>query len=180
MTGHTERRKDELIERYALQRRKSRVLLGKRESPGQEAEPLELHRGHEETICHEPREALEIKGRRRSPGVSQLPNSRRLLLIQVMDLYRNEIIASRKPLSRAEFECCNELCNGIGHTTKHLFHPCIVNDCSEFATGTMYQRAREAYSIGDHGREHYRHQDILANDGTGFRTRPLLLPGFSA
>lgn len=147
-TRHTERRKDELVKSYALQRRKSRVLLGKRESPGQEAEPLELHRSHEETIRHESREALEVKGRRRGPGVSQLPNSRRLLFIQVMDLYRNEIIVSRKPLSRAEFECCNELCNRIGHTTKHLYSPCIINECSEFAT-------ERGMSKGQKGLQHW-------------------------
>lgn len=129
----TERRKNELVKSHTLQRRNSRVLLGERESSGQEAEPLELHRRHEETICHEPGEALEIKGRRRASGMAQLPNRRGLLLVQVVDLYGHEIVASDSPLLRTSLERCDELCNGIGHATKHLFDPTAVNKCPETA-----------------------------------------------
>lgn len=66
--------------------------------------------------------------------MAQLPNRRGFLLVQFVDLYGNEIVASGSQLLRTSLECCDELCNGIGHATKHLFDPTAVNNYPEIAT----------------------------------------------
>lgn len=83
---HTKRRKHKLVDSHPLQRRNRRILLRKRERPGQEPKPEELDRRHEETIRHEAGEALEIKRRRQVLRIPHLPNCRGLFLIEIMDL----------------------------------------------------------------------------------------------
>jgi hypothetical protein len=117
---HTERRKYELIKGHTLQDRDGRVLLGERERSGQETEPLELHRSHEETVCHESGKAFKVERRGRAPSISQFPDSGGLLLIQIADFYRDEVVILLGSLMQAESNRRDQLGDGIGHATKHL------------------------------------------------------------
>lgn len=65
----TEGREDELVQSDPLQGWHESTRLAKRESPFQKAEPLELQGRHHETVGHEPRQSLEVKGRRQDFGL---------------------------------------------------------------------------------------------------------------
>lgn len=115
---HTKWRKNELVKSNTLESWSRWILLGERECSRQESEPLELHRRHEKAISHESRQTLEIERRHRAPDISQFPHSRGLVLVNVGDLYRKEVVSAC--LRPAGPEGRNQLRNGIGNTTKHL------------------------------------------------------------
>ncbi|GAT29325.1 hypothetical protein RIB2604_02901960 [Aspergillus luchuensis] len=52
--------------------------------------------------------------------MSQLPKSRRLLFIKVVDLDRNEIVTIRRPASSTRFESRDQLCDRVCDPTKDL------------------------------------------------------------
>lgn len=125
--ARTEGRKDQLIKGNALEHRNTGVHFGKRECSRQEAEPLELDWCHEETICHEPRDTLKVERRRGVCPSPNLSNNGRPPLIQIMNLYRDEVVILMGTLSISSPKGGNQLRNGIGDTTKHLYEPFIVN-----------------------------------------------------
>lgn len=53
-------------------------------------------------------------------SMSQLPKSRRLLFIKVVDLDRNEIVTIRRPASSTRFESRDQLCDRVCDPTKDL------------------------------------------------------------
>lgn len=109
---HTERCEDELIKRNTLHDWKRWIQLSERESPGQEAKPLKLQWGHEETVRHEPSQTLKVEWWQAS-RMAQLSSTCGLPFVPVVDLDRDEIIATL----RSSSERCNQLCDGIGHST---------------------------------------------------------------
>jgi len=168
--AHTERRKDQLVESNTLEHRDTRVHLGERESTRQEAEPLELNWSHEEAVCHEPCDTLKVERRR---GVYRCPKlSKRSgpILVQVMDLNRNEVVILEGSLSVSSPKGGDQLCNSIGYATKNLFQPFIVNCRIQNVGCWGILRAERAYSVGDHRREHCRHRlvSIRSNVSSDF------------
>jgi hypothetical protein len=84
---HTGRRKNELVKCHALSRHAEASVLGNRERPGQELEPLELNWCHNETIRHETRQALKVERRGQlSGGRDELGVGHRVLLVQLVYL----------------------------------------------------------------------------------------------
>lgn len=63
----TDRREDELIKSDTLKCWHGTRRLRHREGLGKESKPLELYRGHDETIEHEANKTLEIERRRQAP-----------------------------------------------------------------------------------------------------------------
>lgn len=156
--AHTERRKDQLVKGNALEHWDTRVHLGERERPRQEAEPLELNWGHEETVCHEACDTLKVERRRGVNCCPKLSKRGGPILVQVMDLDRNEVIILQGSLSVSSPEGGDQLCNSIGDATKNLYQPFIVNCQIQNIGCSGISRVERAYSVGDHRREHCRHR----------------------
>lgn len=128
-----------MVKGNPLERRSSRVCLGQWKGSGQEPKPLELYRGHEESIRHEPRQALKVEWRQRGSRRTHLPDSWRLFLVQVMNFNRNEVIATLgSSLLRASLDGRDHLRNGIGDATQHLDEPVSLSATVPQIQGTKY------------------------------------------
>jgi hypothetical protein len=91
--SQTERRKDELVKGNALHSGDESARLGDRKDTLEESEPLELHRGHAETIGHEARETLKVKGRGKANRVGdQVALVEGVLAVELVDLDSDAVV----------------------------------------------------------------------------------------
>ena len=97
------------------------------ESMAQKAEPLMLHRRPQEAIRHEPRQALEIEGRRAAfrRRYHEVVLGPRHLPIELVDGDREEILVAvdlgiEFGLSSTQPERCEGLCDRVCYSTKYL------------------------------------------------------------
>jgi hypothetical protein len=97
------------------------MVLSDRECSRQEPKPLELKRGHEEAVRHEPGNPLKVERLRATFYGLQLSQCRGLFFIQFMDFDGDNVVRSpgRSPLCPS-LDRCNYLRYGISHTTENL------------------------------------------------------------
>lgn len=91
--SQTKWRKDELIESNALHGGDESAGLGDGEDSLEEAEPLELHRSHTETVCHEARETLKVERWRKADRVGdQVALVEGVLAVKLVDLNSDAVV----------------------------------------------------------------------------------------
>jgi hypothetical protein len=91
--SQTEWRKDELVESNAFHGGDESARLGNGEDTLEESEPFELHRGHAETVGHEARETLKVKGWGEADRVGdQVAFVERVLSVELVDLNSDAVV----------------------------------------------------------------------------------------
>lgn len=86
--AEADRSEDKLVHGHALQGREGAVGLSDGEGAGEEAEPFELNRGHEEAVGHEAGEAFKVEGGRAIDGSGDKRAQGGGFLFQVCELDR--------------------------------------------------------------------------------------------
>lgn len=131
MSQHTDRGEEELVESDTLKGRNESRSLGNGKGLGQEAEPLVLDRRHEETVCHEAGQPLEVEGGRQSLRVGdEVIVGIWVLLVQLVDLDGKEVVFGDTPrlphcpLSNSGHRLCDGICNASENLLKSQ------SDCS--------------------------------------------------
>lgn len=96
------------------------MRFGEWKSPRQKSKPLELEWCHKETIGHKASESLKIERRRIVPCMAQFSNRGWLLLVKFVDLNGYQITVRARSIHHSRFVGCDQLCNCICDSTKHL------------------------------------------------------------
>lgn len=144
-TGHTERRKDQLIESHSLHGRYEGARLRHGEGLLEELEPPKLHRCHHEAVRHESRQSLEVEGWRQDLRVGdEFTSSKRVLLVELEGdgIVSWAQVSALLPQSSFSDGCdglCDGICyaseDGIGH---HHGENCISKDHQRLLSRNMY------------------------------------------
>lgn len=120
LNGHTNWGEHELVQSHALERGHHSGSFAHGESPCKEAKPLMLYGRHQETIRHEPCQALEIKGRRQQLRVGdEITVVQRVPPVDFVDLDGQEIIFVALA-HRTLPHCGQRLGYCVRYTTQHL------------------------------------------------------------
>lgn len=135
----TEGSEDQLVESHPLHGRDEGARLGDGEAPTEEAEPLELERGHAEAVGHESRESLKVEWRREVLRLGdQISVEEGLLAVQLVYLEGDRIVLRIRRLTRGQLAegsladggyglgdgICDASEDGVGH------HHCEDCRCS--------------------------------------------------
>jgi hypothetical protein len=118
--SQTEWRKDELVESNAFHGGDESARLGNGEDTLEESEPFELHRGHAETVGHEARETLKVKGWGEADRVGdQVAFVERVLSVELVDLNSDAVV-----LLKAAWLAESSFADGGDGVCDHHGHDC--------------------------------------------------------